>query len=779
MSNTNKVVAFAAKSSELAQSTGISKQLKVTTTDHLQKLFLQMFDHLDDFLFDRADKGATSGDQNTYFEAMRHLRLKKQAMQDIFLAKFATGFNEAIKGKDKSQTLNAFTKDALDNLLLVNDDELEESLAVSNMVTKARSLHKEQLFALEQRCKEIFKDGREITADNLPIGPGVICNAFKGAVKILDVEVKVKLIAYKLLDRYLVQELGTCYYALNKLLADAGVLPSIRLHIPHSPVGDTRPRQTSSSPAPSQAHMPGAYAPAGNASQPGAIPTEVFGTLQNLLMAQRNVSGQTSGGTGFDARASNQNGGTQAAGAYDTSTVLVALSALQNESTDNLSELKNKDEIAAYLKSNIVSHLSAKNPQGAKNINQADTDTIDIVTMLFDFILDDKSLPDAFKALIARLQIPVLKIAIVDKTFFSKKNHPVRRLLNELARAGIGWNEARDGYQDPLYLKVAAVVNTILTEFTNDPSLILDLLNDFNTFIEAEKSQRRVAEQRLAAAKETVAHEIEKRIGESELPFSIRSFMTTAWKDVLTLIHTRDGNEGMAWKAALQLADDLVWSVQPKLTGKQTSRLIQLIPKILNGLQDGLMLIAYPRPDKERLLLELERLHLTSLKGDQGRSTVTTDKAAPAAQPRNSIDQLIDDLSTVPTLMEDIVLQESVAQITEEAPGFDEHTDFVSELKVGVWVEFIQENLKTVRGKLAWKSEVLGEYTFVDRMYKVVADKSTQELAADFRNQRATVVEEVPLLDRALDAVVKGLKRCAGGNAAKDDQLEISELHTL
>ena len=785
MNSSSKVVAFAAKGSGAAQASTLGKQLKVTTAEHLQKLFQQMFDHLDDSLFDRADKGASNGDQNLYFEAMRHLRLKKQAMQDVFLAKFATGFNDAIKGADKAPTLNAFTKDALDNLLLVNDDELEESLAVSNMVGKARTLHKEQLFALEQRCKAIFGDAREITADNLPVGPGIICNAFKGAVKILEVEVKIKLIAYKLLDRYLVQELGTCYYELNKLLAEAGVLPTIRLHVPHIPhssAGASRAQHAAPGAAPN-GHPSAAYAPAGYAPASGGSPAEIFGTLQHLLLAQRNMAEHTPGGA-FNAPGSNHGGAAQNVGSYDTPTVLVALSALQNEPNADLSELKGKDEIATYLKNTIVSHLSGKNPQGAKNINQTDADTIDIVTMLFDFILDDKSLPDAFKALIARLQIPVLKIAIVDKTFFSKKNHPVRRLLNELARAGIGWNEARDGYEDPLYLKVAAVVNTVLTEFTHDASLITDLLTDFDAFIEAEKSQRRLAEQRLAAAKETVAHEIEKRIGETELPFSIRSFMTTAWKDVLTLIHTRDGNDGVAWKAALQLADNLVWSVQPKLVGKQTSRLIQLIPKILNGLQDGLMLIAYPRPDKERLLHELERLHLASLKGDTGRTNAVTEKqgnnTGASQQPKNTIDQLIDDLSTVPTLMEDIVLQDpSSTQATEDAPGFDEFTDLVTELKLGVWVEFLLENQKTVRGKLAWKSEVLGEYTFVDRMYKVVADKSTQEIAADFRNMRASVVEEVPLLDRALDAVVKGLKRYSSGSADKEEKLEISELHTF
>ena len=126
MNNSSKVVAFAAKVPGAGQASTLSKQLKAITAGHLQKLFLQMFDHLDDFLFDRVDQGASTADQNVYFEAMRHLRLKKQSMQEMFLAKFSTGFNEAIKGAEKTPTLNAFTKDALDNLLLVNDDELEE-----------------------------------------------------------------------------------------------------------------------------------------------------------------------------------------------------------------------------------------------------------------------------------------------------------------------------------------------------------------------------------------------------------------------------------------------------------------------------------------------------------------------------------------------------------------------------------------------------------------------------------------------------------------------------
>ena len=60
---------------------------------------------------------------------------------------------------------------------------------------------------------------------------------------------------------------------------------------------------------------------------------------------------------------------------------------------------------------------------------------------------------DSIKALIGRLQIPVLKAAMLDGAFFSKKSHPSRLLVNALAEAGIGWSPTM-GQDDPLYRKI-------------------------------------------------------------------------------------------------------------------------------------------------------------------------------------------------------------------------------------------------------------------------------------------------------------------------------------
>ena len=91
--------------------------------------------------------------------------------------------------------------------------------------------------------------------------------------------------------------------------------------------------------------------------------------------------------------------------------------------------------------------------------------------MLFEYILDDRNLPDPMKALLSRLQIPMLKVAILDSVFFASKNHPARRLLNNLARASVGWADDGDRCPKSLYGQVSSIVDRVLSEFSDDIGL--------------------------------------------------------------------------------------------------------------------------------------------------------------------------------------------------------------------------------------------------------------------------------------------------------------------
>jgi hypothetical protein len=413
------------------------------------------------------------------------------------------------------------------------------------------------------------------------------------------------------------------------------------------------------------------------------------------------------------------------------------------------------------IKSNLVAAISSvKGENSSKSIERTESDVIDIVSMMFDFILDDKTLSAAIRAHIARLQIPIIKVAIMDKAFFGKKSHPARQLLNELAYAGSNFDAGLDD-DDAVLQKVESVVNRILEEFTTDVALFETLLLEFVEFVQDEVQANKLAKEMLEQTKQQVAHEIEQRISTHKMPLLIRAILLDQWKDVLNTIGVRDGCEGSAWESALQLADDLIWSVQPKLLTGERQELIRLIPKILNGLQSALTLVACDQTTINELFAQLEQLHIACLKGVK--------PIAEAASPESSIEKLdqgYDDTSESAVRSERdefIMAQPWFQQITAR---FGNSALFrqVYNMEIGTWLEFYDED-KIRRGKLSWKCDFTGDYTFVDRKYKVVADISMLNLLARLSNATAAIVEDVPLLDRAMDAMLNTLKRCVTTDA--------------
>src|SRR5438105_3621493 len=133
---------------------------------------------------------------------------------------------------------------------------------------------------------------------------------------------------------------------------------------------------------------------------------------------------------------------------------------------------------------NVLRDLQ-ESPVGER-ANQLEAMTIELVAMLFDFIFETRDLPDSIKALIGRLQIPVLKAAMLDGAFFSKKSHPSRLLVNALADAGIGWSPAA-GRDDPLYRKIEQIVHRVLDDFADDIALFDELRKDLEAFLADEQ----------------------------------------------------------------------------------------------------------------------------------------------------------------------------------------------------------------------------------------------------------------------------------------------------
>ncbi|MDP2228355.1 MAG: DUF1631 family protein, partial [Moraxellaceae bacterium] len=408
-------------------------------------------------------------------------------------------------------------------------------------------------------------------------------------------------------------------------------------------------------------------------------------------------------------------------------------------------------------------------------IKQADEDIINLVSMLFDFILDDDDLPTAMKALIGRLQIPLLKVAILDKTFFNAESHSARRLLNALAKAGIGWSSQEQG-SDALYAKIEEVVFRILNEFIDDIGLFDELLDEFTSFHEHQQRREEAVDNRTREAEEgraraelaraMVQQTLNRRLTGRQLPIVVVRLLQDAWRNVLYINCLKEGTESEAWRQAVKVVDAVIWSVLPQAGDEWQKRHRDVAPKLMNSLKKGLAAVNYDPLNTETLLRELAQVHLGLLQGQSARTVTIVDAStAPVSAPgqvQAENMQRADDAK-----VESVVLPqaEPVPPPPEDLlPGDNEHVLTVSRLNVGSWVEFCDAEQRD-RNKLVARIRSVDKLIFANRRGIKVGEMTAMKLAQDMSLGRARVVEESEFIDRALESVIGNLRDLSGKQA--------------
>jgi hypothetical protein len=385
----------------------------------------------------------------------------------------------------------------------------------------------------------------------------------------------------------------------------------------------------------------------------------------------------------------------------------------------------------------------------SKRLNDVDQDLLDVIGMLFDFILDDANVPDAMKALIGRLQIPMLKVAVLDRSFFGNKQHPARRLLNTLARAAMSWVDDGDRSAKSLYGRIDTAVTRILRDFNDDVRLFAQVYDEFSNFIERETRGAEVAEERvnqvtrgqeqLLIARRRVAKVLnEFREAQPDMPTAVVNILREGWHDVMLLAFLREGEESAAWQDAFAAVEQLIWSIQPKIETADRQRLLKAIPDLLKKLRDGLNNISFDQHRAGQLFKDLQACHIAALRGEKD-------------EPNPETEGLM--------IAEGVVLGDQTdAEVVKDASF-----ELAWGLKVGQWLDWQQDDT-WVRGKLSWRSEVTSNCIFVNRKGMKLAEMSVNDITVLLRAGQARVLEDLntPLMDRALNAVVDALKDADG-----------------
>jgi len=732
-------------------------------------------------VLERAEQARSNKEQVARFETHNLLTAVQQAAEQEFCQHLANGF---VKFKNKSlHTLTGEERFSGDILSLVEHSDLEETIAISSITHRADNFFGEQLWSLQQRMA-LLNDGQKIDERANPASPVQFCEALRKVLSNMEVDIKTKIIGYKIFDQEVIGQLDSLYHELNDYLIRQNLLPNLRFVPGADHDTDEKNRANPQGGADEGVDLPQVdEAPASN-HQRRASDKLLSGTLSpndiqyqtSLLNAirllQTHVSQHMPGAQGVDGHgqapmpASATHAPPVAAVAAANPVNLQVYSQNQLVGViDNMQShvvMQARDQLQSLSPTNVtfvpvpvaevgrqmMESIAKENANGA--VEAEDMQTIDLVGLLFEYMLSDDHLPDSVKALLSYLHTPFLKIAFIDKSFFEQPDHPARVLLNSLAEAGVRWvsNDGSDQYD--IFTKIKTTVFRLLQEFKNDVRLFAELLLEFNTYtrnvarrqelMEKRALEKAQGEEKLREAKIQVNNEVRRRTDGKELPSAVLLLLLQPWSDFLSFVLLRYGDKSESWTRALQTIDDLLWSIQPKATQDEKSRQVELESGVTEALEVGFETIGYERAKGRKLIEAVSSLQ---------RMALLSRKAEPAPEPMRS-------------KLETMAAEKAGQTLIDLSPATAEESKMVDSLKMvefGTWFEFVGGK----RLKVAWYNKKTQHYMLVDQQGRKVSLTAGLQLARDMISGKAKVIagSTKPFFERALENIYHKLNERA------------------
>ena len=453
----------------------------------------------------RADRSAVREEQTLCLDSRAVLIKQRTTLMADFERNLRKLVDQRMSGK--TEVKEHFSQVEVKKLTLVDTSAMDESVLSSNIVRVVENQCESELRELNRGVG--FLLGRpDLETSSNPLAPTTIVEAFTQALHGIGGDDRIKLTILKELNQTSLGDINAIYADLNRHLEGLKILPE------HRPAAITRPQGQDRGHG-DRAHGDGK----GEQGQGAAAAPEIdlMAMLQRLVgasMARRAPAAQMPGGLppggiqvpSLDGSGPPSVGGGLRAGPFSFGTGTGAAAQLGQMGGQRILITPELGEALGRLQHgetgfdfggvplhvtglqqdmhNVLRDLQ-ESPIGER-ANQLEAMTIELVAMLFDFIFETRDLPDSIKALVGRLQIPVLKAAMLDGAFFSKKSHPSRLLVNALADAGIGWSPTM-GQDDPLYRKIEQIVHRILDDFTDDIALFDELRKDLEAFLADEE----------------------------------------------------------------------------------------------------------------------------------------------------------------------------------------------------------------------------------------------------------------------------------------------------
>ncbi|MDP2263145.1 MAG: DUF1631 family protein [Hydrogenophaga sp.] len=371
--------------------------------------------------------------------------------------------------------------------------------------------------------------------------------------------------------------------------------------------------------------------------------------------------------------------------------------------------------------------------------------TIEVVALMFQSILAEERIPPSVRVWFARLQIPVLRVALAEPEFFSALQHPARRLIDRMGSCVMGF-ESNVG-SAALEAEIKRVVQ-VIEQYPETGRRVFQLVFDeFQKFLAAYLSEQGGASRFVTVAqqveqKETLSVqytiELRKLLDDMPVRDEVRDFLFKVWVDVLAVASVKYGLKHEETASLKQVASDLLWAASAKPNRNDRARVIQQLPGLLQRLRQGMGLLGFPPG--------LQDQHIKSVSDTLADAFMSRTEAIP----QESLDQLSERLAHLEDYLPENGLgdldldNESIEMITGVDAGnievinqggtqpSDAMRAWAVELQIGAWFG-LDHNGKLNNVQLAWRSERGQLYLFVSgigRCYLIQATRVASYLQA-------------------------------------------------
>lgn len=639
-----------------------------------------------------------------------------------------------------------------EGLQLVDDADLSEHIVIREFAAQISETCDEELYTLNRRVAALLGHEEEVDSSN-PLSPKIVCDALSDACATIGSDAPSRLLLLRRLERHLHKGLPKIYQQINAYLIERGILPDLKRTYRRSAVVADGVGAGASVPT-----------AAGTAASPVSGATAISGEC--ILDALQRIA-QLRSGFAPSAMSAGLTGRTTDAALGSTSQPSISATALDPVAMNQLllASLNDLQHAPAVEPGNVIVNQvrMVRESDSAKQVGGLEAVTIDIVAMLFDFIFDDAHVPVAIKALLSRLQIPVLKVAMLNPGFFADRQHPTRRFLGSVSGVAIRWGAAVDE-ADPFYRKLAELVDRIQSEFESDVEIFGTALSELESFV--RENEREEDSTTLTAANVVIQRELEAEAQEraeravrnfrtqNTLAPLIDAFLAEFWVGVLH--HVAVKNNETEWKAVNDTMSDLAWSIEPKKVPADRLKLISLLPKLLAQLNKGLDSVEAPVERRNAFFDGLVKFHSAALKGDIPAALAQESQpAVPSPTP-----VLGDgDLMVTRSVDHGIEVEEVILVGAGPVWRADDREIFrqVAELKRGDWVEFCDAEGHKNRERLNWISPQRGILLFSNHRSAKAISIAPEALVRQIRDGNATILLEEAIFERALSGALESI----------------------